>query len=95
MISEPHNLLLPGFVADLRASENNRQLWTQLFQKGEQLGRERDVPDVDSEAEDARLQRHNSRNLRRTLADRELRQPISRSSPRFARRQRKPNEACR
>lgn len=82
MISQAHDLLSLALVADFGAAENDGQPRPEPFQEGDQVGGQGGVPDVDAQAEDARLQREQRPgDLERPLADCEFRQRAALAQP--------------
>ena len=74
VVSQFHDLLSLGLVADLRAAEDDFDLRPDAPDGGDDLGGLRDVPDVDAEAEDARFARKQRLgDVERTQVDVELR----------------------
>lgn len=55
MIGEGDNFLVFGFVADLRASEDDDEIGLEAFEEGDELEGGLDVPNIDAEANDTGL----------------------------------------
>ena len=74
MIRQLHNLLTLGFIADLGPAKNDDDVRSHPFDGGDDLGRFRDVPDVDAEPNDFGFAREQDfRDVERALVDVELR----------------------
>ena len=73
VVGEMDDGLVFGFVADLRAAEDDFDVRPDAFDGGDDFGGWFDVPDVDAEADDFGITRQQSfRDVERTLIDVEL-----------------------
>ncbi len=55
VISQLANLLFIGFMANLRSTDHNHQTRLDTFQVRNQPGRDHDIPDINTEADDPRV----------------------------------------
>ena len=73
VVGEADDFLALGFVADFGAAEDDDQIGAQTLEQGDDLRRRRHVPNVDAEADDARIVRKDGLDdFQRALVDVEL-----------------------